>query len=68
MRLSIGQTSVLLAALLGTVDCLSATFGKTTSNGIWIDDRVEEMPGVEMGPFVRADPQTILTVDHVLGR
>lgn len=64
MRLSIGQTSVLLAALLGTVDCLSAPFGKTTSNGIWIDDRVEEMPGVEMGPFVRADPQTILTVDQ----
>ena len=64
MRLSIGQTGVLLAVLLGTADSLSATPGKTTSNGIWIDDRVEDMPGMEMGPFVRVDATTILTVDR----
>ena len=38
--------------------------GKRTSNGIWIERRVEDMPGLEMGPFVRLDDGGILTVDR----
>ncbi|NLY03088.1 MAG: exo-alpha-sialidase [Rhodopirellula sp.] len=64
MRLSIQRMIVLLAVLLGIAACLPATFVKTTSNGIWIDDCVEDMPGMEMGPFVRVDATTILTVDQ----
>jgi hypothetical protein len=38
--------------------------GKRTSKGIWIDRRLEDMPGLEMGPFVRLQDGGILTVDR----
>ena len=38
--------------------------GKLTSNGLWIERRVEDMPGMEMGPFVRLEDGGILTVDR----
>ena len=37
--------------------------GKTTSTGLWIHGRAEEMPGLPMGPFVRLKDGGILTVD-----
>jgi len=37
---------------------------KYTSNGIWIEPRVEDIPGLEMGPFVRLEDGAILTVDR----
>lgn len=37
---------------------------ETTSGGIRLESRVQEMPGLEMGPFVRLDDKTILTVDE----
>ena len=36
---------------------------KFTSNGLWIERRMEDMPGMEMGPFVRLEDGGILTVD-----
>ncbi|MEX2231793.1 MAG: sialidase family protein, partial [Cyclobacteriaceae bacterium] len=34
-----------------------------TSNGSWIPDKVEEMPGMKLGPFVRLANGSILTID-----
>lgn len=36
---------------------------KTTTGGIWIDPRVDDMPHLPMGPFVRLKDGRILTVD-----
>jgi hypothetical protein len=63
MRLVMTGT-LMVASLLASFDGRPAALGKTTSNGIWIDDRVEDIPGLEMGPFVRVDEKTILTVDQ----
>ncbi|MFH1265398.1 MAG: sialidase family protein [Planctomycetota bacterium] len=55
-----------LAALVASADRSLAddgAEGKLTSNGIWIESRVEDMPGLEMGPFVRLDDGGLLTVD-----
>jgi len=56
-----------LVALLASADRTSADEGKEgkrTSNGIWVERRVEDMPGLEMGPFVRLEDGGILTVDR----
>jgi sialidase-1 len=37
--------------------------GKMTSNGYWIYDKAEEIPGLKSGPFVRLGDGSILTVD-----
>ncbi|NLS94871.1 MAG: exo-alpha-sialidase [Planctomycetaceae bacterium] len=56
--------TVVLALLFVAASGRLPVSAKATSNGVWIDDRVEEMPGMEMGPFVRIDEETILTVDQ----
>ena len=40
------------------------TGGKITSNGYWIHDKVEEIPGLKSGPFVRLGDGSILTVER----
>ena len=37
--------------------------GKLTTNGYWIHQNVEEIPGLKTGPFVRLDGGSILTVE-----
>ena len=37
--------------------------GKITARGAWIPDKVEDMPGMKLGPFVRLGDGSILTVD-----
>jgi sialidase-1 len=37
--------------------------GKITSGNIWLADKVEEIPGLKMGPFVRIKDGSILTID-----
>lgn len=37
--------------------------GKMTSNGKWIPNNAEELQGLKMGPFVRLQDGSILTVD-----
>ena len=37
--------------------------GKFAANGLWIERRVEDMAGMQMGPFVRLEDGGILTVD-----
>ena len=38
--------------------------GKITSTGYWISGKVEEIPGLKMGPFVRLADGGILAVDN----
>ena len=40
------------------------TEGRLTTNGYWIHQNVEEIPGLKTGPFVRLDGGSILTVDQ----
>lgn len=42
---------------------LNAPQEKTTSTGYWIHDKVEEIPGLKTGPFVRLEDGAILTVE-----
>ncbi len=37
--------------------------GKIGSAGIWLADKVEEIPGLKMGPFVRNKNGSIVTID-----
>jgi sialidase-1 len=37
--------------------------GKIGAAGIWLADKVEEIPGLKMGPFVRNKDGNILTID-----
>ena len=37
--------------------------GALTSRGAWIPDRVQDMPGMKLGPFVRLGDGSILTID-----
>ncbi len=60
-------TSILVAVCTLIASPASAgegSEGKRTSNGIWIERRAEDMPGLEMGPFVRLEDGGILTVDR----
>ncbi|RRB07475.1 sialidase family protein [Larkinella rosea] len=41
---------------------LDKSGGKTTTSGSWIADKVQEIPGLKMGPFVRLADGGILTV------
>jgi len=38
--------------------------GKITTTGYWIHDKVEEIPGLKSGPFVRLSDGSILTVER----
>jgi sialidase-1 len=37
--------------------------GTTTSNGYWIHEKVEEIPGLKTGPFIRLSDGGVLTVE-----
>lgn len=37
--------------------------GRLTTSGIWIEERVRDLPGLVLGPFVRLTDGQILTVD-----
>jgi sialidase-1 len=37
--------------------------GKITSTGYWIHNKAEELKGMKMGPFVRLDDGSLLTID-----
>ena len=37
--------------------------GKLSTTGIWLDGRVDDMPGLPMGPFTRVGEGSVLTVD-----
>jgi Neuraminidase (sialidase) len=37
--------------------------GKITTTGYWIHDKVEEIPGLKTGPFVRLDDGSIVTIE-----
>jgi len=50
-----------LAAVLAADEKAPAAPGKTTSNGIWIEDRVTDMPGLKLGPFLRLADGGLLT-------
>jgi sialidase-1 len=71
MKASILSTVGLLLVVHAAAVAQSATRinknkeeGKLTSNGLWISDHVEEIPGLnKMGPFVRLNDGSILTVD-----
>jgi len=56
--------SAAMAVLLGSLGLVLGADGKTLANGIWLEDRVQDMAGLELGPFVRVDEKTILTVDQ----
>ncbi|MEX2233899.1 MAG: sialidase family protein [Cyclobacteriaceae bacterium] len=38
--------------------------GKITSNGYWIHDKAEEIPGLKTGPFVRLGNGNLLTIER----
>jgi len=61
------RTSIILLTLLVTSYCVSAqssvSQSKLSSNGYWIHDKVEEIPGLKTGPFVRLGNGDILTVE-----
>jgi hypothetical protein len=37
---------------------------KLTAKGAWIPDKVQDMPGMKLGPFVRLGDGSILTIDN----
>jgi hypothetical protein len=57
----------ILLALIITLNIVSAqspaSQGKLTSKGYWIHPKVEEIPGLKTGPFVRLGNGDILTVE-----
>ena len=61
------RTFNILLALLITLNFVSAqspaSRTKFTSKGYWIHDKVEEIPGLKTGPFVRLGNGDILTVE-----
>lgn len=61
------RASIILLALLVTTHFVSAqssaSRSKLSSNGYWIHDKVEEIPGLKTGPFVRLGNGDILTVE-----
>ena len=61
------RASIILLALLVTPHLVSAqssaSRSKLSSNGYWIHDKAEEIPGLKTGPFVRLGNGDILTVE-----
>ena len=47
------------------IDTLIRKDGSITSNGVWIADKVKEIPGLKMGPFINLPGGGILTVDSI---
>jgi sialidase-1 len=64
------KTNLTIMITLLLAFCGSATAqqtkpgGKITTNGYWIHDKVEEIPGLKSGPFVRLGDGSILTVER----
>ena len=61
-------TFILLALLIASFAVSAQTNnrrgGKTTSMGYWIHDKVQEIPGLKTGPFVRLASGEILTIER----
>jgi sialidase-1 len=61
------QASIILLVFLTTSHFVSAQTNasrtKFSSKGYWIHDKVEEIPGLKTGPFVRLGNGNILTVE-----
>jgi sialidase-1 len=58
--------TLVTAALLGLAPKAlgqSPASGKTSSTGIWLDGRVDDVPALPMGPFTRVGERSTLTVD-----
>jgi len=64
MRAIVSWTMVVLLSVSASVFAAEAKTGKTPSSGIWLHERVSEIKGLPLGPFVRLKDGGILTVER----
>src|SRR5690625_3745168 len=60
--------SIVFLVVMGTVgnaQTVNGIRGKVTSTGTWIPENVEELKGLNMGPFVKLGNGDILTIENI---